>query len=213
MGNPLITPEQAARVGTLVQARVQKMTDVPGDALQRCVIERGGHFQDRVEEIVREMTSSPFTKGRSRVTPGDIYVVEIQPTSLAHLIRLGHYDQVHYDITEEHFPLDPSQFGRFELVLVHPNLDVSTDEALARIEAYDLIPAGIGPLLGFGVMFPNIQRMFPIIALGSSWSSRSGYRDVPLLIGDSSYRALDLHEHRRQWRAACRFLALRKKSA
>lgn len=139
-----------------------------------------------------------------------LYVVEIQPVTLGELIRLGNYDWVNSDITVEHFPLDNSQFGNFELVLVHLNRSVTSDEVLLYMDDHGLSPAKIGHLLAFGAKYPNVQREFPIIALGSSWVSPFGGRVVPYLDVRGSGRALRLLWPDSLWGDCCRFLALRK---
>jgi hypothetical protein len=140
----------------------------------------------------------------------DLYPVEIQRAALKELIQLGHHDWVNSDITSEHFPLDDSQFGKFDLVLVHLNRVASTEEVLAHLDANDLAPAKIGHLLAFGAKYPNVQREFPIIARGSSWVLRLDYRLVPYLVCDGVGRGLGLSYCGIGWLDRCRFLALRK---
>ena len=140
----------------------------------------------------------------------ETFPVEIQQATLAELIRLGNYGWANGDINEQNFPLDNSQFGKFDLVLVHLNRAASTGEGLSHLDANGLVPAKIGHLLGFGAKYPDVQREFPIIALGSSWLNRGGVRSVPCLdyLGDDRGLSLDCYDD--AWDDYCRFLALRK---
>ena len=140
----------------------------------------------------------------------ETFPVEVQQATLAELIQLGHYDWTNSDITTENFPLDESQFGNFDLVLVHLNRSASTDEVLAYMNERGLVPAKIGHLLGFGAKYPDVQRQFPVIALGSSWLIRRDFRLVPCLVYCGDGRRLCLGYYDRVWRGLCRFLALRK---
>lgn len=140
-----------------------------------------------------------------------VFDVSVAKGSLADLIIAGHYDWVNDNITAEHFSLDESQFGGFKLVLVHLDQVASTDEVLAYLQENNLEPAKIGHLLGFGAKYPDIQREFPIIALGSSWVGPVGLRSVPYLDSDGAERSLRLAWGAYHWRDRCRFLALRKK--
>lgn len=137
-------------------------------------------------------------------------VVEIQRATLPEMIQSGRYDWVNSDITAEHFPLDDSQFGHFNLELVHLNRSVTSDEVLRYMDGQGLSSAEIGHLLAFGAKYPNVQREFPIIALGSFWVLPYGRRRVPYLGFSDSGRDLGLDWYGGHWRGRCRFLALRK---
>lgn len=141
---------------------------------------------------------------------GDIYPVSIQRASLEEMIAAGHYDWVNSNITAEHFPLDDSQFGDFKLVLVHLNRVATTPEVLAYMKERNLEPGKIGHLLGFGAKNPEIQREFPILALGSSWVDPGGGSGVPGLGSIAPDRVLLLHWNDDHWSDNCRFLALSK---
>lgn len=130
--------------------------------------------------------------------------------SLADMIWAGKYDWVNSDITSEHFPITGSGKIEGDLVLVHLNRSASTDEVRKELESRGLRPATIAELLAFGVKYPNKQREFPIIALGSVWQRPVGRCHVAGLGGSASRRDLRLYWCEDGWDGGCRFLASRK---
>ena len=91
---------------------------------------------------------------------------------------------------------------------------ISTKEAVRRItkERY-LLLAGVEHLLALGAAYPDIQRGFPIVALGSVWRGPGGDRSVAYLDYWRDGRDLDMDWCDGDWRGAYRFLAMRKQSA
>lgn len=88
--------------------------------------------------------------------------------------------------------------------------DASTNEVLDEMSRRGLRPALYEELLAFARKYPDEQRKFPIIALGSVWSSNSGDCCVAGLHGDSSERCLDRGDIRLEWLDISRFLAVKK---
>lgn len=135
--------------------------------------------------------------------------------SFRDMIKAGRYDLIDSEISEEHFPIDGQ--GRIEtnLVLVHFNRKMSSDAVLKELEQRGLRPGMLPELLAFGAKYPDIQRQFPIIALGSSWT-RSLFADcdVPCLKAEVSAgvskRRLSLAWCGSNWAIYCRFLAVLK---
>ncbi len=90
---------------------------------------------------------------------------------------------------------------------VHMDRDASTDEVLAEMDRRGLRPALYEELLGFAEKYPDEQRKFPIVALGSRatvavivaylWDHGLGWR-------------LDLDWIDGRWSDGCRFLAVPK---
>ncbi len=149
--------------------------------------------------------------------------------SLAKMVKAGNYDYVNNNIIEKNFPLHfRSQTevtavgggpfrtpGRVhedngEFVLVHLDRIATTDEVLQHLNKLGLEPAEIEELLAFGEKYPDIQREYPIVVLGSVWRSPDGYRFCPGLYGDSGRRVLRLRWIDYRWHEDYRFLARRK---
>jgi len=136
---------------------------------------------------------------------------------LEDLIKAGNYDWFNDDITAKRFPINGTGIEEFEFDLFHPNRSISSESAIEEMKKSDdperpWMPAEIGHLLVFGEAFPELQRKFPIIALGSV-AKVGGNRRVPCLDRVGSERNLDLHWFGLGWGAGYRFLRVRRVSA
>jgi len=132
--------------------------------------------------------------------------------SLSEMIKFGNYGWFNDDITDKNFPLQGTGKQESELVLVHLNRNATTTEVREYMKEQGLEPAKIEHLLAFGATYPELQREFPIIALGSVWVSGDGNRNCPYLDSRGGKRRLDLYwgGGAGHWHEACRFLAVRK---
>jgi hypothetical protein len=213
-----------------------------GDIFQKlaqAVYERGGNddalrliiadedLRGRLADLIMETQQ----EGSARLS----YRITVDWTrSLAEMIAAGRYDSSNSAITEGHFPLPspenvseqsrhprrgayrtPGEFtddGAVEVEPVHLNRLMKTEEVLAELDRRGLRPATLPELLAFGEKHPDVQRKFPVVALGSVWAGPSGYRCVPCLSGYSGDRSLDLDwdEPGDEWGGNYRFLAVRK---
>lgn len=130
--------------------------------------------------------------------------------SVADGIRAGHYDWVNQDITARHFPTEKSGCTRVLVELLHLDRNASAEEVLAEMEARGLRPADLHELLAEGEKYPEIQREFPVVALGSAWRGSGGDRRVPYIRRDGSRRLLGLGWTESAWDGHCRFAVVRK---
>jgi len=183
------------------------------------VLEMGGSDED----LHRLLTDSGLVKkiaelimsGKQKVEEkaSEIYKVVVDySATLAEMIKAGKYDWFNDDITDKHFPIQGTGKNEVELVLVHLNRNATTKEVLEHLNGQGLEPAKIEHLLAFGSTYPELQRQFPIIALGSVWVDSHGYRYYPSLYSFDSKRRLSLYWRGDggHWGDACRFLAVRK---
>ena len=122
----------------------------------------------------------------------------------------GQYDWSNDNINSRNFPVNGTGTVNVALELVHLDKVVSSKDVLSYMEANGLRAATVEELLMFGVTYPDIQREFPIVCLGSSWVDPYGNRHVPYLDRGGSYRVLNLHWFDNVWLALFRFLAVRK---
>jgi hypothetical protein len=138
---------------------------------------------------------------------------------LAEVVAAGNYSYASSNITEENFPTDkgdpevvgnPTGVNVTQAVLVHLDRVVDSDDVLAELERQGLRPGTMFELAYFGEQHPDIQRQFPVVALGSVWTSPSGDRDVGYLWEDDDDRELSLDWYGNRWYAYYRFLAFRK---
>lgn len=136
-------------------------------------------------------------------------VVDYSQT-LSDMIASGHYDWVNSDITKEHFPITGNGTVDLTPELIHFGKSMGTDNVLKDLDSRGLRPATLSELLAFGAKFPEKQREFPIIGLGSVWTFSDGHRRVPFLCEDVALRELSLYWDDGGWIGDGRFLAVRK---
>ncbi|KKU85161.1 MAG: hypothetical protein UY15_C0040G0007 [Parcubacteria group bacterium GW2011_GWA2_47_9] len=130
--------------------------------------------------------------------------------TLAQMIAAGKYNRVNSDITNANFPIIGSGKKNVAVELVHFNRSIESNEAIRELDRMGMRPATIEELLAFGAKYPEVQREFPILALGSVWRYRSSDRYIPCLYRVGSERYLDLGWIGSGWHGICRFAAVRK---
>ena len=135
--------------------------------------------------------------------------------SLNKMISAGNYDWKNDDITAARFPVKGEGKVEFEAKLFHFNRNISSEAAVTHIKDADpqnpWEPAKTEHTLAFGAKYPEVQREYPIIGLGSV--AEVGFdRYVLGLDRDGSERYLDLDDLGGDWYAYWRFLAVRKVS-
>ncbi len=138
-------------------------------------------------------------------------VVDYSQT-IEHMIdAAGLYDWNNINIIAGCFPVKGEGQVELEPELVHFDRTRSSEVALAELDKRGLRPGTIEELLAFGEAYPEVQREFRIVALGSV-ARVDGSRYVPFLDRDGSRRYLNLQWFGGDWYGHCRFLAFRKVS-
>jgi len=125
-------------------------------------------------------------------------------------VKAGQYDYANSDITSKHFPTERMGMPEVAVELIHFNRDISTDEAIHELDRMGYRPADLHELLALGEKYPDLQREFPVIALGSVWQKPGGFRSCAYLDGNDSRRYLYLDWVDFRWDDYCRFAAVRK---
>jgi len=165
--------------------------------------------QAKSGRITRELLQAFLRNPNAK--PGEEYIVSVDyGMSLADMIVAGQYDGKNSDINSRNFPIKGEGTVNVNLELVHLDKSASFEDVLAYLEANGMRPATVEELLAFGATYPEIQREFPIICLGSSWVYPDGNRRVPVLRRRGSRRSLSLSWFTYGWPEHCRFLAVRK---
>lgn len=142
---------------------------------------------------------------------GEVFQVIINYSkTFANMIKTGKYDWVNNDITQEHFPITGEGTIELKAELIHFGKTMSTDNVLKELDRRGLRPATLPELLAFGEKYPEKQREFPVVSLGSVWTVSSGNRRIPYLDESDSERSLYLNWYDFDWDDGCRFLAVRK---
>ena len=192
-----------------------------------------GHFAELASAVVQQLprdidstTAQGWIENRAALqrvlrvallpdTPqsvGSTYPVTVNYNlSLEEIIAAGRYDWKNGDITVKHFPMKGEGITDVDIRLVHfDRVMDSSDEVIRKLDKMDLRPASIEELLAFGAKYPDVQRHFPIVALGSVWRLLDGGQGVPSLHGRGRERGLGLGIFGGGWGGRCRFAAVRK---
>jgi len=93
---------------------------------------------------------------------------------------------------------------------VHFDRSISSDDAIAELDKMGLRPAEAGELLAFRAKYPDVQREFPIVALGSVWRGLYGNRHVLVLRCRGGKRRANLYWFGDDWNDGCRFATVCK---
>ena len=131
------------------------------------------------------------------------------------MINAGNYGWTHREITEKHFPLPTELNGKQVPVtnvtkLFYFNRNISSEAAISEMDKAGYRPATLAELLALGEAHPELQRQFPIVALGSVWRDTRDDRRVPVLDFGGNERRLSLRWFDYGWPGRCRFLGARK---
>ena len=147
---------------------------------------------------------------RAGAASRNVYPVTVDYSqTLDQMIEAGKYDCWNDSITAENFPIEGNGTVNTEVVLVHFDRDISSENAIKKMEQMGLEPAKTEHLLAYGALAWQRDPKL-IVALGSSWVSPGGDRDVPCLDGYFGDRRLDLYWFGGDWYDGWRFLAVRK---
>ncbi|EKE20395.1 MAG: hypothetical protein ACD_8C00006G0007 [uncultured bacterium] len=130
--------------------------------------------------------------------------------SVEEAVKLGSYDWSNSDVTTKNFPTKLSGKTDVEIKLFHFDRNISSENAIMEMDKTGYRPAETHELLALGAKYPDLQREFSIIALGSVWRHLDGSRYVAYLRRRDSRRKLHLRNFGIDWLGRCRFAAVRK---
>lgn len=125
-------------------------------------------------------------------------------------ITAGKYDWVEDSITEKNIPTTQSDKAELEIQLLYFGKYMNTELVFVEMEKQNLRPATLQELLAIGEKYPEIQREFPVVALGSFWVDPDGHERVPCFYGRGRERELHLVWDKCDWGGRCRFAAVSK---
>lgn len=164
----------------------------------------GDLWRSRFGQVLREGVRTANASGYPT------YPVTIDSAlSLQEMIAAGRYDWVNDDITPECFPIQRSGTKTTEIALVHRNKTVESQPLIDELDREGYRPATIEELLALGAKYPDLQREYPIVALGSV-AEVGGGRCVVCLDRWRDERGLDLLWFGSEWFEICRFAFVRK---
>lgn len=123
----------------------------------------------------------------------------------------GNYDWKDGRISKKQFPVSlRKETGKVNILIKLFDFPIikTIDEIVFAMNCEGFQPGITEELLALGTFSPDLQREFPIAALGSVWRSPIGSRFVPVL--DTYYGARKLNVHLvNEWTIKYRFLGVR----
>ncbi len=171
--------------------------------------DKGAADMERLVEAVLNAFAAPLAPVIDLATGICRFTVDFTKT-LEEMIAAGKYDWRNNVITSQLFPIVGNGTVVVDAKLFHFGRSTTSNEVERELETAGYRSATIAELLAFGASFPEVQRQFPVIALGSV-TKVSGGRSVPCLVRHGAERSLDLDWRGRVWGDACRILAVRIK--
>lgn len=113
---------------------------------------------------------------------------------LSNIIRDGHFDWIHSDVTIDHFPSTTTGRWQTEIALVSLGRLVGDCELRQEMQERSLYPAELRDLLAIATMHPQEQEQSPILATGSVWNCEKKMSYVPVVetFPDDKKRILNL---------------------
>ena len=168
-------------------------------AEQLAQVESSRWLQNRVRDLVSTLLASIF------------WIDQDYSRWLPEMIKAGKYDYFPAQINSINFPLQRGVgIVSFQLVLAHFDKEMDSERALRELDKIGLRAATLSELLALGESFPELQRKFEIVTLGSSFVRRDGRRSVTGLDRWLGGRKLDLLVFQRNWGERVRFAAVPK---
>ena len=162
---------------------------------------------ERGEELIGVIADAVVEFLKRTVKVHDV-LVDFE-ASVEELVRLGDYDWANSNITSPHFPTSRTGKVETKIKLFHFDQSISSEQAIREMDKAGYRPAEAHELLAFGVKYPDVQREFPVVALGSVWRRPYGFRLVVCLYGIGVKRYAGLHWFGRGWGDDWRFAAVR----
>ena len=163
---------------------------------------------------VIELIENSNTKSKEVIdTYNEILLTVDYTKTLEEAIADGKYDWKNIGIVAKNFPISIEIVEKkIELAtkLFHFNRRVSSEDATLQMDRDGYRSATLRELLVLGALNPELQKQFPIIALGSIWRAAGDDCCVVCLSVDSSGRKLSLYWFGLDWDARDRFLGVRK---
>jgi len=141
----------------------------------------------------------------------NFYPVIVDDINVEEAIRQGKYDWINPAITSKNFPMKEWGKAEFKVELIHFDHQISVGKALKELDLIGYRPAGLRKLLALGCQYPEVQREFPIFALGSIfWDGMYRHEYVPYLYGSDQDRILSLYWLKNFFGEGCRFEVVHK---
>jgi hypothetical protein len=193
----------AKDISAILQSLLEKVKQrgYSEDEILRVAADQGDQLLDKFADVIAQAARKP----RETFPLAVNYDLSVEEA-----IAAGDYQAVNADISGRNFSWTRRGKVDAEIVLVRFDQRMSSEDVLRGLEQEGLRAAELPELLAFGAAYPDEQRKFSVVGLGSVWQDRKSYRNVPCLYEASEGRYLDLHWWDDGWYSLSRFAALRK---
>ena len=131
--------------------------------------------------------------------------------SIEEMVKAGKYDRKNSGIISKHFSIDRGGVSKVEIKLIQFSRTLTSREVFDELFEMGFRFANLSELLAFGAAYPDVQREFEILALGSVWKSWRNKGDIAYLGISEGKRALNLYWFGGKWSAGMYFAAVRLK--
>ena len=164
------------------------------------------------ERLKNQLKQVESDNSKSLQPTDDVKLIVDYTKTVEQAIADGNYDWKNSDVTAKNFPISPEMIGKKVDIsgrLFHFDRNIGSENAIKKMDSDGCRPATLMELLALGATHPELQKQFPIIALGSVWRTFIGFRQVPYLDVNDNDRKLNLSYFGDDWWACCRFLGVR----
>jgi hypothetical protein len=144
-----------------------------------------------------------------KLTPFKFEIVVDYDKNFTEMLAAGKYDSWNALFTKEHFPITGHGQKKLNARIFDFDRDMGRKEVLTKIDRAGFQPATIEELLAFGAIYPEVQLMNSIIALGSVPQDCDDFL-FPCLSGGSQKRELLIVPGRAGFAKVWKFLGVSK---
>ncbi len=161
-------------------------------------------------ELLNEQFLAPEPISGPNIADLEVYrtVVDYSQT-FDQMVAVGDYGWESEHAVSANWPISGEGEVEHEMVLLHFNRTMTSDEVLTYMKQEGLKSAKVEDLLAFGAAHPETQREFPIVELGTVWLCFGGGRYVLCLSRGDRSRDLNVDWRVSDWHGYCRFLAIK----
>src|SRR5680860_339245 len=145
-----------------------------------------------IEQVIERIEKN---NSREKVNASEIKLSIDYTKTIEQATANGNYDWKNNNITTKNFPIFSENIGKNVDVLARIfrfNHDIRLEEVVYEMDKAGYRPATLTELLALGSLFPELQKKFPILALGSSMKHSSSSCFFPCLKSTSVGRMIDL---------------------
>ena len=179
-----------------------------------------GKLNALVKNLMRMMGISDPIEAVRRINAGEwivstvvnyitgVYTIFVDETkTVEELAKAGRIDSIDGRVNSSNFPQNSCMFtGQREVTLFHFKKAMNLIQIIAEMDKADCKPATIWYLLSLAIKEPDLQRKFPIFALGSLFKDRAACLGTSVTDG----RSIHIYRCDCGFDKNCRFLGMPK---